>query len=552
MVAKKTSSKKGSVKQEPLPAEQNQLTNLFEQTSIVEEAKIKYEPVKYFIQLHISNLYDCISSALIVPSSYINDRTNDDIQSKYPKCLVISKGFIDSFDSSQCLVEISLKKDEIVKEKDIFLIYKPLPISRIKKIVVSDNDVKEKIIKTTLSQDVGYIPDSFITFIDEKIKKIEFTEIKCDEIIDLKKESEIFDRLLGLFAFMKNQQFYYFHKTNILSNYSEHFLEAFSLINSEIEKSFETQLKPDFIKAFQKLFDYNNSDISQPNSFIINHIYNGGLIDNDFINKFFDTFQDSISNKKEQIIDFKNQLLSPIGKKQVLPYLLQINDKFYKVAYLYIYGKKGSNDKENLKNLIQDELVYSQSEICLALLGLYYGYKQIRPYENITFNNSKLINVFGDKFNLKFKLDQKLDYILIESLYEYIFNNHKANKEILAYEPNINSNSSMPKQIKNDNDFEIEFEKNVFGSIYFRIKVLSEFDKIHKHLVSYPEIVPGHFHIISYVRKYYDKTHYLIRDTNGIIFKSELLKLFEDNKIKIGNFEHFYSCIELDKKFNLK
>ena len=40
MVAKKTYSKKGSVKQEPLPAEQNQLTNLFEQTSIVEEAKI--------------------------------------------------------------------------------------------------------------------------------------------------------------------------------------------------------------------------------------------------------------------------------------------------------------------------------------------------------------------------------------------------------------------------------------------------------------------------------------------------------------------------------
>lgn len=534
--------KKSSVEQKEL---------VFEKTSSVEEAKNKYEPVKYFIQLHISNLYDCISSALIVPSSYINDRTIDDIQSKYPKCLLISKGFIDSFDSSQCLIEISLKKDEIVKEKDLFLLKKPLPISRIKKIIVSDTDAKEKIINTSLSQDVGYIPDSFISFIDNKIKKIEFQEIEYDGIIDYKKESEIFDRLLGLFAFMKNQHFYYTNKTNILSNYSEHFLEAFSLINSEIEKSFGQQLKPDYIKAFQKLFDYKNSDISQPNSFIINHIYNGGLIDNDFVNKFFDTFQDSIPNKKEQIIDLKNKLLSPIGKKQVLPNLLQINDDFYKVAYLYIYGKKGSNDKENLKNLIQDELDYSQSEICLALLGMYYGYKQIRPYETITFDNSKLVNVFGDKFNLKFKLDQKLDFILIESLYEYVFNNHIANNEVLSYEPNVNSYSSMQKQIKNENDFEIVFEKYVFGSIYFKIKVLSEYDKICKHLVLYPEIVPSHFHIISYVRKYYDKNFYLIRDT-GIIFKSELLKLFKDNKIKLCNFKHFYSCIELDKKFNLK
>jgi len=272
MVAKKASNKKSLDKQNSSKSfskvEQNQL-GLFDQTSNVEEPKIKYEPVKYFIQLHISNLHDCISSALIVPSSYINDRTNDDIQSKYPECLVISKGYIDFFDNSQCLVEISLKKEEIVDEKDMFLLNKPLPISRIKRIVVLDKDVKDNIINISLSQDVGYIPDAFITFFDEKIKKIEPTEIKCYEKNDFKKKSDIFNRLLGLFAFMKNQQFYYSNKTNILSNYSEHFFEAFSLINSEIEKDFKQQLKTDFIDAFKKLFDYKNSDISQPQTFIL-------------------------------------------------------------------------------------------------------------------------------------------------------------------------------------------------------------------------------------------------------------------------------------------
>jgi len=191
-------------------------------------------------------------------------------------------------------------------------------------------------------------------------------------------------------------------------------------------------------------------------------------------------------------------------------------------------------------------------ETLTALLGMYYGYKQIRPYETITFNDAKIDNIFGDNFNLKFKLDQKLDYILIESLYEFVFNNRKAGKDVLSFEPSIKIYSSIQKQIMNEKEFEFEFEKNVFGTSFYRIRILSDFDKISNLLIAFPEIILNHFHIVSFIRKYYDKTFYLLRGSSDVVFKSELLKLFEDDKINLTNIEHLLSCIELDKKFNLK
>ena len=551
MATKKNTPKKRTSKKD-ISKIANDSSNLFAENNIAEEPKQKYKEQCYFIQFNISNLYDCFSSGLIAPAIYIDERTCDDIQSKFPNSLLISKGFMDLVDITQCLIDISLKPSELKSNSTAVLINKPLPITRIKRIIINDEIVREKIIKTALSQDVGFIPENIFSLFDNKIKKVKLPELYFDETLNLKKEINVFDRLLGLFAFIKNQQLYYALSTNVYSNYSEHFFEAFSIVNSEIEIQCGQYLKNEFIKAFSKLFDYNNSEVSQPNSYIIKHIYDNGLFDAEFIDKYFDIFADTSLDKKTKLNNLKINLLNQIGKKITLQPLLEINDKFFKVAYLYIYGKKGSNDKEILKNLILKELPYSQSEITLALLGMYYGYKQLRTYETIEFNDTKIDKLLGTQFNLKFKLDNKLDYVLIESIYEFIFNKIKADKNILSFQPKIKEDLSKIKQFKAFSDYEIEFERELFESCFYKVRKSSDFTKISQLLSSFPEILQSHLHIVSFIKKHYDNDYYLLRGSKNIVFKNDFLKLFEEGKLKLISFDHLVACVELDKKYNLK
>ena len=556
MIAKKKSSKKGTSVVIVPPIEVESSSDLFDQNNISDEPKSTYNKQRnYYIQYNVSNLYDCFSSGLIVPAVFIKERTCEDVQNKFRNSLLFSKGYIDFFDKTQCLLEITFKPDELdYSVQNAFLFNNPLPITRIKHIIVKDHSVKQKILNTARTQDVGFIPEDIFSYFDLlEYQKVELNEMNPKSMdSNLKNEIEIFDKILGLFACIKNQQLYYTKTTKIISNYSEHFLEAFSIINNKTEAKLFNYIKPEFVKAFIKLFDYNNSDVSNPSSYIVNYLYSGGLIDNDFIEIFFELFGGLVPEKKDLLFELKNKLLSPIGKKSTLKPLFEINKIFYQVAYLYIYGKKGSNDLEILKNLIQDELIYSQSEITLALLGMYYGYRQLRPSETIMFNDSKIERIFGTEYNLKFKLNNKLDYSLIESIYEFVFNKKSANEQILAFQPIVKENLHYLTEIKGDPDFEIELDIELFESHIYKIKKRDDIDKLSHLLSIFPEKLQSHLHLVAFIRKHYDKDFYLLRGSNDIVFKSELLVFFREGKLQLIDFDHLIACVELDKKFNLK
>jgi hypothetical protein len=531
---------------------------LFDSSSSAGEPKFSYkQPQSNFIQFNVSNIYDCFSSGLIVPTVYVDERTTDDIQTRFSDSLLISNGYNDTFDKTQCLLEVVLKPTELMPFSglDIFLYDKPIPITRIKRIIVFDQEVKKKIIYTALTQDVGNIPDNLFSYFDfAKYSEIDLNRLTTKKLNGglFKNEIAIFDKLLGLFAFIKNQQLYYTPTTKVFSNYSEHFLDIFSIINSDIEAKYLNFIKSEFVKSFKKLFDYNSSDVSSPSSFIVNYLYNGGLIDNEFITNFFDLFSNTLPVKKEIITDLKNKLINPIGKKTALKPLFEISKSFYQVAYLYIYGKRGSNDKEILKNTIREELFFSQSEITLALIGMYYGYKHLRPSETLIFNDYDFEKLFGTEFNVKFNLSTKLDYFIIESLFEFVFNKKCGDNKVLAFDPIIREPLYILNDVKKNPDLEIEFDIEIYNTHYYKIKKQSEIDKITKLLSTFPEKIDSHFHLVAFIRKYYDKDLLILRGASGIVIKNELLNYISDGKLRISHYDHFLNCIELDKKYNLK
>lgn len=524
-----------------------------EKNKDIEEPVVKVYEEKYYLQVNISNLYDYYGLGLIIPSSLILERTKRDIQSEFPNRILLSKGYFSELEPTECLIEIKIKKEDKSSDSyDTLFIEKPIPITRIHKIYVFDEKTKQKILNTATSQDVGYIPLHLFDFFPNDIRRIEKpVPIQADEFT-YQKKLNAFDKILGLFSFIKNQQLYYTNNTGLISNFSNHFLDALSAINSQVEIDLRKYIRPDFVQSFRMLFDYNNTDDSQPNSFLIKNIYDGVLFDNELVKKFFEKFSILYPDKQNNVLELSTNLLNQIGRKNSLQGLLEINDKFFKMAYLYIYGKKGTNDKEILKNLIYDELPYNQSEITLALLGLYYGYKDLRISEKIEFNDIKIKRYLGSEHNLKFRLDNELDYVIIESVFEFVFNERPSNKQSLPSLQYFAAKKPVIELLKNDPDFEIEFDISVFNCSYFKAKKLTNCEIISKAIKIYPEKLNNYLHLVSYIKKYYDEDHYLIRGQKGYVFKSEFIRLFEDKNIILSNPEHFNLAIDLDKKFNLR
>jgi len=68
---------------------------------------------KIYIQIHRSNLADYINKAIILPTKYIENRTEEDIQSKNEDFTLLSNGYFDELTDNQVLLEIALTDDEI-------------------------------------------------------------------------------------------------------------------------------------------------------------------------------------------------------------------------------------------------------------------------------------------------------------------------------------------------------------------------------------------------------------------------------------------------------
>ena len=171
---------------------------------------IKKDTNKYYYQIHqenLSSIYDC---GLICPTKYDSQRTQADIQEKYRSYLLISDSEIlyNDESSKQMLLELHLTIDEHpiqLSNDGLFLFDKPLPISRISKIIYSDKVYWEKLMGLVASDAISFIPDVIGTYKTNIPKKIVTLDSKAgDEKLDFIEKLRVFDKRLGALAYMKN------------------------------------------------------------------------------------------------------------------------------------------------------------------------------------------------------------------------------------------------------------------------------------------------------------------------------------------------------------
>lgn len=459
----------------------------------IEENKNVKTFEKYLLQINRIKLIDYIEQGLITPDRYLSDECEKDIQSKNNNFLVLSDGYLQILNEEQILIELALTSDEIQElhiENDICYLHIPLPISRIRKIYVQDKDVLAHIEARIKKSESGFLPNSLFE-IYTSTKKVKFEKrdyiALSDEVnlSDYRDKIRIFDKRMGMFTFMKNTNLYYNEKRQSISNYSDHYFSALSLLLKETldDKSF-------------KLFDILNN-----NKEFKTLLFSNNQINEEFVSSIVSTIEDA------ELKEIFLQLQNPVGVRKTLASLLEKNAlNLYMIALVYYFRDKDSNRKDSFKIEIKDFIPYEIAEVSLAILGLYFGYKKLRASENIEIEDKVFKQIFGNTFPMKFTLESKLDYITIETIYNACFKEQRGYEyEYLSY-PKI-----KPKVLKISKDakftrwYEIIEEKEYFDQKYIKIRRKTFEKNLEKNLEKLPEELNSLNHgiLLGFVLKYF-------------------------------------------------
>lgn len=448
----------------------------------------------YLLQTNRIKLQDYIQCGLIAPDRYLGDECEIDVQSKNSDVLVVSDGYIDELNEEQILIELILTEDEkfsISKTENICYFDFPLPITRIKKVYTQSRDISKWIIKNIKNSEKGFLPDRLFDVFKKRNKiifdKREYSNIEINQNkMDYSKQIRYFDKRLGIFSFVKNINMYYVDHNDYIANYSDNY---FSMLSTFFE---------------EKIVDgsFNGLDVLNENGKFKEILYSSNQIDKDLIQTILEDIEDL------DIKEIFGQLLMPNSVRKTLLLLLEKEQYlYYYIGLVYYFRQKNSNRKDSFKQDIESLIPYKLAEVSLSILGIYIGYTNLRASEQITLNDSNFKKIFGNSSNIKFKLDSKLDYIVIETIYRYCFDQNFKAKNGNEFNYLIYPAKQKFLKLPINKNFKEWYEVTQFE--YFEAQYL----KIKKH--SFNEIVliklnkykdeivfPKHY-LINFISKYF-------------------------------------------------
>jgi hypothetical protein len=348
----------------------------------------------FYIPINSGNLAHYFSKALILPTKYLANRL-EDIQNKLEYSILLSKS--KWIKNTDCSIEIVLTDAELKEMKYISDVFSkldiPLPISRIKKVFFLDNKQKETTV-WNINNGAAFIPEHLISI--EKTS-VEFTEDdfstkEISKIPNVEVESKMnrFNTALGGFAFMKVGGKVW---DNFSMEYSENYFKTLSNFNKIIEEQTlkaEKEKGFNFNKKYIGLFSTNDSEWSkwQP------YIYKNIAVQN----------VEEIAEKEGLKIEKKLGLINIDS--------IEKTTHLYDLTILATFGESKNKSIDDLVNSLNNGTIPESKKEDIALLfGLNTGYTKFR-------NNYKSNN---REYNIKFKLDSKLDFYTIESIFQFAF-----------------------------------------------------------------------------------------------------------------------------------
>lgn len=363
---------------------------------------------KFYIHIQSDTLAHFLVRGIFCPSRFLNNK-NRDIQDQYDSFLLLSDKQWN--DESDCSIEVHLLEEDIAQlmqiQDNYFVLGNCLPISRLVKIHFSDMKKAENVI-WNINQGAAFVPDWAVSYqfkskqdTVELIGQHSFSEVYSENA--LKTKMERYDRLMGGFSFLKVGQLNSAYNT---LDTTVSYLSAVAYFNTYIKSEIEAN-KINLNRHIQAIFSGENEIykyLAKPVSF--EDVTALGKKENQKVLKSFNTIKfDAIEPKSLT----------------------------YKLAILHTYGKgKGKSDNDLVSGLLSSSSSKLVEELALVF-GLHSGYSTLRN----KYSNTKTT------IDTKFKLENVLEFYLIESLYNYVFKDHRKSDRIDFLE-----NLTLKNQVK--------------------------------------------------------------------------------------------------------
>lgn len=344
-----------------------------------------------FIPINSASLAHYFSKAIILPAKYFTNKP-EDIQNSYNYVILLSaKKWVEN---SDCVLEVIITDSEqkwLVQASDNFYFYKmSIPISRVKSICFKDVEQKE-ITLWNINNGAAFIPE-FLVSVEQTntLETISASEITWNEEVlmssDMSDKIKRFDIILGGFAFMRlgGEPF---------MNYSPNYFATFAYFNKIVEEQLEKATREKGLRFSNKyigLFLKSENEWTKWQQYIYKNLEVQDV--------------EVIARKEGERLEKKYGLIK----------IDSVNPRshIYELAILATYGDRKNKSTDNLVTDLTNGTIHPEKvEDVSILFGLNSGYSKLR---------NKYKGSEKDHF-VKFTLENKLDYYIIESIFQFAF-----------------------------------------------------------------------------------------------------------------------------------
>lgn len=351
----------------------------------------------FYIPINSGSLAHYFSRAIILPAKYFSNKP-EDIQNTVGDSILVSES--KWVKNSDCTLEVILTVTEVKElnrvSEHFFFCNIPIPISRVKSVCFLNAKQKETTM-WNINNGAAFIPESIVSVeMNNKSEIVSDSEFKGGQefksAAELSDKIKRFDIILGGFAFMRlgGKSF---------MNYSPNYFSTLSYFNKLIEEQTNNAAKEKGLKASNKytgLFSKNESEWTKWQQYIYQNLESQDI--------------ELIAEKEGERVEKKLGLLKIDS--------INPGSHLYELAILATYGDRKNKSTDNLVTDLTNGTINSEKvEDVSILFGLNNGYSKLRNKYKGSVKDS----------NVKFTLESKLDYYIIESIFQFTFHGLKSN-----------------------------------------------------------------------------------------------------------------------------
>lgn len=445
-----------------------------------------------YLQLHRDNVGQYFMRGAFYPNALelnqqYNENRAEDILTRFPGYLVLASGIVGDFEENQLLIELQLREEDTSNSEvigELCFLNSPLPISRIKSISFATESAQSSFYNNVEAFRDYFFPQELSRIIRDDIPTVKEldsllqTRLPAADVAKWSEAMERFDRVLGMFGYMKIASVLRANYEGSLVDYPEEFMGAWHEINTAIEKP--ERAKTPVFKSLLRL------DIEQGQGAIrakrllffelINVIYSGEQI----------SYATAIKLINQVGLDFKHN--GPVGKEaesqdMQLQELRDAAEEFHKLATpgltqyqnalkrfersqnelssssnlpltaLVLLGKFSNRERANtdkqaaLNHFAKSGAAFQKADLAhhLAIMGLYYGYQSlVREMGEPFIERPDLVASSQDMNRLRFRMEIPSDRRLVESVFRFSADGGKPTNDPLSYLNSTLATSEVP------------------------------------------------------------------------------------------------------------